>query len=325
MSFASAIMVHRRDTIAFVALLVVLLSICIFFPDPTFLSLTTVALVWLSVNMAWNLVLGYAGIFSFGQIAFFSVGAYSSGLANHHLGLSPFLSTPLGMLGGAIAALLIGMAALRLRGIYVALITLAFHELLRTLISTDYSGLTGGPNGLPVERYLPGAPIVWQAQVNFFIAWAILAVVGLALIRLLKSPFAVALVACRDAEHVASARGVARKQYQTAAFLFSGAVAGLAGGFYAHFVGVVAPTIISFALVMNLFAMIIIGGLGTFWGPVLGTICITVATTYLQGAVPQYQSLVIAIALLVILLFLPGGLVSILRARKSVSVEGTRA
>ena len=310
--FRSVALTGRRDAIGFSLLLVALLAVGIAYPNPTLLSLITIGLVWLSVNAAWNLVLGYAGIFSFGQIAFFSVGAYCAGIANAHLGLPAALSTIVGPLGGALAAFLIGLAALRLRGVYVALVTLAFHELLRTMISTDYSTLTGGPNGLVVSRYLPGASAVAQAQLDFLIAWGILAITGFLLWSLLRSPFALALVASRDAEHVATARGVSRKHYQISAFVLSGAIAGLAGGFYAHYVGVVAPTIISFALVMNLFAMIVVGGMGTFWGPMLGTAVITALTTYLQGLSPQYQSLIVAVVLVAMILFLPGGLVGLL-------------
>jgi branched-chain amino acid transport system permease protein len=301
----------RGDVLGFAIVLILLFTAGLVVTDPTILSLVTIALVWLSVNSAWNFVLGYAGVFSFGQIAFFAVGAYSAGIAASHIGFGPVVSTLTGALGGALAAFVIGVATLRLRGVYVALVTLAFHELLRTLISTDYSTLTGGPNGLSVPRYMPGAPLLVQARVDYFVAWSVLALTGCMLLILLRSPFGLALIALRDAEHVASARGVSRRRYQVSAFVLSGGIAGLSGGFYAHYVGVVAPTIISFALVMNLFAMIVVGGLGTFWGPVFGTALITAATTYLQGISPQYQSLIVAFLLLAMILFLPKGIVGL--------------
>lgn len=306
--------VHQFDLVGFFILLAVLAVIGLVVENATFLSLITIGLVWLSVNASWNLVVGYAGIFSFGQIAFFATGAYSAGVLNHHLGMSPYLSTLLAPLGGAAAALLIGFVAIRLRGVYVALVTLSFHELLRTLVSTDYSGLTGGPNGLAVARYLPGASVLAQARVDYFLALAIFLLTAVLLLKLLSSPFGLALVASRDAEHVATARGVNRQRYQLTAFVLSGAIAGLAGGFYAHYVGVVAPTIISFALAMNLFAMIIVGGIGTFWGPVIGTAVITLVTTYYQGVSPQYQSLIVASILVIMVLFLPKGLVGLARS-----------
>jgi len=294
-----------RGWLVLVALLVIA---GLLIENSTLLSLITVGLVWVTVNSSWNLVLGFAGIFSFGQIAFFATGAYCSGIVNYHFGISPYLTILLAPIGGALAALAIGLAVIRLRGVYVALVTLAFHELLRTIISTDYSGVTGGPNGLPVARFLPGASQIAQARLDYFLALAIMTLTGFVLLKLLRSPFGLALVACRDAEHVATARGINRRWYQLSAFVLSGAIAGLAGGYYAHYVGVVAPTIISFAMLMSLFAMIIVGGLGSFWGPVIGTAVISIVTTYLQGVAPQYQPLIVAVILLVMVIFIPKGL-----------------
>ena len=312
--FANVSLVERTDFSGFAVLAVFLSFIGIFVQDATQLSLLTIGLVWLSVNKSWNLVLGYAGIFSFGQVAFFASGAYVSGILNYHLGISPYVTLLAAPFGGATAALFIGFAAVKLRGVYVALVTLAFHELLRTLISTDYSGLTGGPNGLQVAKFLPGASLLAQARVDYFVAVSIFFLTGGLVLKLLSSPFGLALVATRDAENVATARGVNRQWYQLCALIISGAIAGLAGGFYAHYVGVVAPTIISFALVMNLFAMIIVGGIGTFWGPIVGTVSVTLLTTYLQGTFPQHQSLIVASILVVMVLFLPTGLVGLTRS-----------
>ena len=216
------------------------------------------------------------------------------------------------------------MAVIRLRGVYVALVTLAFHELVRTVISTDYSGLTGGPNGQQVARFLPGAAILTQARVDYFLALAIVALTGLLILKLLRAPFGLALVATRDAEHVASARGVSRSRYQLAAFVLSGAIAEIAGGFYAHYVGVVAPTIISFALALNLFAMVIVGGIGTFW-IFVGTAVITALTTYLQGVSPQYQSLIVAVVVVAIVLFMPSGVIGRLAPSRRASKDGIGA
>lgn len=176
------------------------------------------------------------------------------------------------------------------------------------MVSTDYSGLTGGPNGLALEKYLPFLTDVAQSRAGFFIALAMVVITGVIILKILDSPFTLALAACRDAEHVATARGVNRRYYQLSALTLSGAIAGLAGGFYAHYVGVVAPTIISFTLVMNLFAMIIVGGIGTFWGPLLGTMIITIFTNYFQGVAPLFQSLIVSTLLLAMIIFVPNGL-----------------
>jgi len=283
-------------------------------PDAALLGVFTVMLVWLVVNVAWNVVLGFAGILSFGQIAFFGVGAYTAAILSGHAGVSSWLDTLAGAVTGGIAALLIGLAVLRLRGIYVVLVTLAFHQLLDSLVSTDYSGLTGGPNGLAVAPYVASTSLLTQSLVGYWIALvAAIAIIAMVLL-LLRSPIGLALVAARDAEHVATARGVMATKYRMVAFVLSGAVAGLMGAFYAHYIGVVSPELFSFGLVISLLSMIIVGGWGTVWGPIVGTVTMTILTRYVQGEFPEYQSLIMAAVLVLAVLLFPGGLVAGIRS-----------
>ena len=252
---------------------------------------------------------------SFGQVAFFAVGAYAAAILNVHLGWPGWLDTVAGGLAGGVAALLIGIAAIRLRGVYVALVTLAFHEFLRSLVSTDYSGLTGGPNGLAVARYVDIPDLGPRKNfIRYGIGLVLFLTVGVCVFLVLRSPIALALVSVRDAEHVASARGVRRTRYQVAVFVLSGALGGVLGGFYAHYVGVVSPTLFSFSLVITLLSMIIVGGWGTFWGPIVGTIVITLVSNYVQGELPRYQSIIIAGILVFMVLAFRHGLVGIFEA-----------
>jgi branched-chain amino acid transport system permease protein len=302
----------KRDLVPLLGLVALFTALPFAVPDPALLGILTVMFVWLGMNMAWNLVLGYAGMLSFGQVAFFAVGAYAAAILNVHLGWPGWVDTMAGGLAGGIAALLIGVAAIRLRGVYVALVTLAFHEFLRSLVSTDYSGLTGGPNGLTVARYVEIPDLAVQSFIGYAIGLVLFLAVGLCVFLVLRSPIALALVSVRDAEHVASARGVRRTRYQVAVFALSGALGGVLGGFYAHYVGVVSPTLFSFGLVITLLAMIIVGGWGTFWGPIVGTIAITLVSNYVQGALPQYQSIIIAAILVFMVMAFRHGLVGLL-------------
>jgi branched-chain amino acid transport system permease protein len=280
------------------------------FRSASLLGILAVMFIWIAVNMSWNLVLGFAGTFSFGQLAFFVCGGYTSAILDVHYGVSPWIDTLAAAAVGAAASLMIGLAAIRLRGVYVALVTLAFHQLVNSLVLNDYSGFTGGPNGLtPIRPYLESTSLLGQSLVGYWIALVCAVAVTIAILLILRSPIGLALVAARDAEHVASARGVTATRYRLVAFVISGAIAGLMGGVYAHFIGVVSPSLFSFSLLMMLFSMIIVGGWGTIWGPIVGTITITALSEWVDGRWPEYEPLILAAVMVTVVLFLRGGIV----------------
>ncbi|GAA1789458.1 branched-chain amino acid ABC transporter permease [Planosporangium flavigriseum] len=292
------------------------------FQSASLLGFLAVMWIWIVVNIAWNVTLGYAGILSFGQLAFFGVGAYTSAILSVHLKVPPWLDTVAALVAGGLAALLVGVAVLRLRGVYVALVTLAFHELLMTMISGDTGGFTGGPNGLgPVRPYIATYNLLLQSAFGYWIGLAAVLLVAIAGILLVRSPVGLALVAARDAENVARARGVRVTRYRLVAFVFSGSVAGFGGALYGHYNGVVSPDIFNFGIVMTLLAMIIVGGWGTVWGPIVGTIAITVVVYYVQGIWAGYENAVAGVIMVVAILFLRGGLIG---AAEGVTARGIR-
>jgi branched-chain amino acid transport system permease protein len=300
----------RRDFVILAVATVLAIFVPFMVPNAALLGTLAVMFIWIGMNISWNVVLGYAGILSFGQLAFFAVGAYASAILSVKTGISPWLDTIGGFLAGGVAAFLVGIAVMRLRGIYVALVTLAFHQLLETLISNDYSGFTGGPNGMsPVRSYIKSGDILIQSAIGYWIGLGAAVIVALAALLLIRSPVGLAIVACRDAEHVARARGVRVTRYQLAAFVFAGAMAGFMGAVYGHYNTIVSPQVLGFGILMMLLAMIIIGGWGTVWGPVIGTIVLTVVTYYAEGWWPGYESLIGASIMVAVILFLRGGLV----------------
>jgi branched-chain amino acid transport system permease protein len=304
-------LVRTRLDITGLVIVVALAAVVPFLiPSASFLGVLAVMCIWIVVNIAWNVTLGYAGILSFGQLAFFGVGAYTSAILNVHLKLAPWLDTVAALVAGGIAALLVGVAVLRLRGVYVALVTLAFHELLTSMIGGDYSGFTGGPNGLgPVRPYIPTNNLLIQSALGYWFGLAAVLLVAIAAVLLVRSPVGLALVAARDAENVARARGVRVTRYRLVAFVFSGSAAGFGGALYGHYNGVVSPQIFNFGIVMMLLAMIIVGGWGTVWGPIVGTVVLTVVVYYVQGVWAGYENAVAGVIMVVAILFLRGGLI----------------
>lgn len=298
----------RGEIIGILVCVAIAIPIPFLYPNAAFLGMLTVMFVWISVNSAWNIVLGFAGMLSFGQVAFFALGAYTTTILGFHLGWSPWLGTLAAAAVAGMASLLIGLAVIRLRGVYFALVTLAFHQLLSSLVATDYSGLTGGPLGLKASPYVLSNTLQGQAIVGYWIGLGLTIAVIIIILLVLRSPIGLALMAARDAEHIATARGVRITRYRITAFVLSGSIAGLMGAVYAHYIQVISPALFSFGLVISLLSMILVGGWGTVWGPVFGTIIITFLSQFLQGRIPQYQALILAAVLVLAVLLLPGGI-----------------
>ncbi len=277
---------------------------------PYWLNLLVLICIYAIVNQSWNLIMGYAGIWSFGQLALFGVGAYTSALMTFHYDISPFLATLAGALMATLASMVLGLPSLRLRGAYVVLLTLAFHELLRNLIQNDTSQWTGGGFGLfGFGQYgLGDMPQAERLKVFYYAALVLLILTNIIIWRILKSPLGLAFRALRDAEPYAVARGIPEYRYKLLVFAISAFFTGLAGAFYANFLDAVGPSIFDFGLMMNLLAMIVIGGWGTFWGPIVGTVLLLYLNEALRD-IDEWRVLIFGLLMIVFVILLPRGLI----------------
>lgn len=288
------------------------------------LGTLTLAMIWMVLNMSWNLVLGYSGIWNFGQLAIYAIGGYAAALVSTHLALPNFV----GILVGGLAAMLvsIGLAipSLRLRGIYVSLLTFGFAEVVRLLIVTDKSGITGGPFGL---SDFPGFGItatgLAQSRILYWIALGAVIATAFAMFVIVRSPLGTGLVSLRDNLGLAAARGISRWRYQLVTFAISGFFAGIAGGLYAYTYGVISPSVMGLGPMTLLITMLVVGGLGTQSGPIVGTLLLTLISTRLEPY-PEIRLILLSVILLGIVVLVPRGLVPIvgrLRAKGSAWVN----
>ena len=277
---------------------------------PYWLNLLVLICIYATVNQSWNLIMGFAGIWSFGQLALFGVGAYTSALLTYHYGVSPFLGTAAGAVAAVLASMVLGLPSLRLRGAYVVLLTLAFHELLRNLITNDTTKWSGGGFGLfGFGQYgLAGLPQTDRMMVFYYAALVLLVLTNLIIWRILKSPLGLAFRALRDAEPYAVARGIPEYRFKLLVFAISAFFTGLAGAFYANFLDAVGPSIFDFGLMMNLLAMIVIGGWGTFWGPIVGTILLLYLNEALRD-IDEWRVLIFGLLMILFVILLPQGLI----------------
>ena len=287
------------------------------------LHLIILFLGWSMVVQCWNLIMGVSGIYSFGQVALFAVGGWTTAVLATHFGWSPWISIWLAPITAAIAALIIGLPTLRLRGIYVVLLTLAFHELLRNFTTTGPRIISGGGYGLKTVpklgfetlfrwfRYASHSTQGFGGGIDkilyYYVGLIFFAITTYAIWRIIHSPIGMAFRALRDSETYAISRGVNPFRFKLFLFAFSAFFTGLAGGFLTHYQGSISPSLFNFGILINLLAMIVLGGWGSFFGPIVGTAILTILPEALR-AVKYYRNLSLGLALVLIVVLAPQGL-----------------
>jgi branched-chain amino acid transport system permease protein len=267
------------------------------------------------VAQAWNLIMGYGGIYSFAQVALFAVGGWTSGVLVHSLGWNPFFAILFSPIVAVLAALGIGLPTLRLRGVYVVLLTLAFHELARVFTVTGPRFISGGGYGLvSVGTFQFGDAVGDQRTIYlYYVAAVIFAIATFVIWRVIHSPLGVAVTALRDSETYAVSRGINQFRIRLVLFAISAFFTGLAGGYMTHYNGGISTTVFDFPRIIDLLAMIVIGGWGTFGGPILGAGIVIGLDQYLV-AIGDYRALFLGLILAVIAVFAPQGLWPLIRS-----------
>jgi branched-chain amino acid transport system permease protein len=263
--------------------------------------------------IAFNLLLGTTGLLSFGQAAFFGVGAYTVGLLLTKGGFGTLPALVLAPVATAVVAGIIGFFCVRLSGVHFAMLTLAFGQLIFTVVYKWY-GLTGGDNGIqgipvkPIPLGGLGALDLGSTQAMYYF---VLVVVGLSvefLRRVRSSPFGATLKAIRENGQRASFLGVNILLYRWTAFVVAGAFTGLAGGLFAMMEKAISPEIIHWSKSSEPVFMAIIGGIYTFVGPAVGAVVYVILNSYLVAWTEKW-ALVLGLVLLTLVLLLPGGVV----------------
>ena len=284
-------------------------------PHPFVLTIATQALIWALLAASWDLLSGYTGQISFGHAGFFALGAYAAAAATKHLDLSPWAGLAVGALVAAAMGLGVGFPALRLRGHYLALVTLGFAEILR-LVAQNWLAVTGGPFGIHDYRTFPGLPAdpLARRQATY---WVVLAIVGASVAVMAgvceRTSAGKAFRAIREDEVLAAALGINTTAYKLLAFGLSAGFAGLAGTLYAYYVLLVSPSVASVATTSLVIGMAVFGGLGTIWGPVLGAVLLYGANEALRFVGVVYNLIVVGLVIMVFVVVLPSGLAGLAR------------
>lgn len=270
----------------------------------------TLVLVWASFGLSWNVLSGYTGLVSFGHAAFFGIGAYTTALGQIHFDLSPWLLIPVATVLGAIAGLLIGFPTFRLRGVYFALAMLAYPlALLYVFEWLGYQEVT-----LPMKRETPAAYMQFSDhRIYTLLALVLLATLVLITRMVEQSRFGMALLAIKQNEAAAEAAGINTLKWKLCAITLSGAMASAVGAFYAVVLLVVTPVSV-FGMLVSAQALTVtlFGGVGTVWGPVIGSAILIPAAEVLHAElghiVPGIQNVIFGLAIVILILVAPEGM-----------------
>jgi branched-chain amino acid transport system permease protein len=273
---------------------------------------TRVCVYWVLVS-GLNLVVGFAGQLAIGWVSLLTIGAYvASALAAGRVTpeIPAYVSLVIAALFGAVFGLIAGLPALRLRTFYFAMTTLGLSTIV-TQIALAWRSVTGGGVGIPG----PSMPVPFDTPWGFFYFTLILALICTWMTcNIAASRFGHSLVALRDAEVAAEAVGIYKPGLLMTVFLFSGALAGLAGGLFASLQSYITPDAFTFDLSVLFFIAILIGGRGSILGPLLGTAVLTILPEFAAPLV-QWSTFLYAVLLLLIVLLVPGGIADLLDFR----------
>ena len=280
---------------------------------PHIMNILILCFIWGMVAAAWNLIMGYARVFSLGQMAFFTFGAYTSAILTMNLGISPWVGIPIGGTIAAAVGFLIGLPCLRLRGIYVAVVTLALHLVLPTLLMHAGPIPTGGSYGLGgiPSLQLGGYTFSYQELIPwYYVALAIFLVVLFVIYKIINSSVGLAFIAIRDAEPFAKSLGVDEYKYMLMVFGISAFFTGISGAFYAHYIRAISPKILGLDLFLLALVMVLFGGLGRFPGAVIGAFAITFINNFLLGT-GAFRLVILGAIVIVTMIYMPQGLMGI--------------
>lgn len=267
--------------------------------------------IFLIAALGLNLILGFTGQFTMGHAAFMSIGAYGSAIMTKNFNMPFPIALLTGMILAAILAALIGYPILRLKGDYLAICTLGFGEIVKVVIqNVDYVGGARGISGIPTKT-------------SFLIVFLAAALCYAILKNLIHSSKGRAIMSIREDEIAAEAMGINSTKYKMMSFIIGSSMAGLAGGLYAHFNTFIDPASFNFAKSIELITYVVLGGMGSLSGTVIGTSILIYLPESLRGlsdVFKDYRMLIYAFLLVTMMIFRPQGILG----TREISVKNIR-
>jgi branched-chain amino acid transport system permease protein len=287
-----------------------LLSLLVILPFITTDYFTDVAIlsgIYIILALGLNVVVGFAGLLNLGFVAFYAIGAYSYALLNTRFGLDFWSALPISLGFSTAAGFLLAIPALRLRGDYLAIVTLGFGEIVR-LILNNWDSLTRGPNGISGIAS-PSIVSIYIGELSYYYYFVLVFVILTVFMtgRIYSSKIGRAWIAIREDEVASSAMGINTTMYKIYSFAFGAFWAGLAGTLFAGKMHFVSPESFTFMESVFILCMVILGGLGSIPGVILGSIILVLLPEVLRE-VQLYRMLALGSGLVLLMIFRPQGL-----------------
>ncbi|GGC61836.1 high-affinity branched-chain amino acid ABC transporter permease LivM [Marinobacter halophilus] len=306
-----------------------------FFVSRGSVDLATLVLIYVMLALGLNVVVGLAGLLDLGYVAFYAVGAYTFALLSQYMGISFWMALPLGALFAALFGLVLGFPVLRLRGDYLAIVTLGFGEIIRILLN-NWTAVTGGPNGIggiPEPTLFGmefGRRVKEEGNTSFhdtfgiaysgehkviflyLIALVLAVITALVIRRLMRMPVGRAWEALREDEIAARSLGLSRTAVKLSAFTIGAFFAGFAGTVFASKQGFISPESFVFLESAIILAIVVLGGMGSQLGVILAAIAVTILPE-LAREFSDYRMLVFGAAMVLMMVWRPQGLMPMRR------------
>jgi branched-chain amino acid transport system permease protein len=289
------------------AMAVIVALLPLFFPSAYYYRVAALVLVFALASTGLNLLMGFAGQVSLGHAGFMGIGAYAVAVGPTHLGVPSWLSFVVGAALSALVAFVVGRPILRLKGHYLAVATLGFGLLL-AIVFTNEARFTGGPDGMAVPRLVLFDFSVRGAQTWYWITAASFLVGAVLALNLIESPTGRALRAIHDSEVAARVLGVDVAKTKLAILIVSAIYASVAGSYFALLNGHITPEVSGFLRSIELVAMVVLGGMGSVAGSLVGSALLVVlpqTLTFLH----EYEHMVLGLIVMAVMIFLRAGIV----------------
>lgn len=296
-----------RDKIYYLifSLVIIITGLCV--DNLYYLQVLTFIGINSLLALSLNMLMGYAGQISLGHAAFYGIGAYATAILTVHYSFSPWLALPCALFIAVLVAFLIGVPTLKLTGFYLGMGTLGFGMIVN-IIFREWTSITGGASGFVGIPSLELGPVSFDSMRNYFyLVWCIMLLSIIVCQRLIDSRIGRALRSIHDSAHTAEAVGINTKNLKLQVFIFSAAMAALAGFLYAHLVTFISPGSFDFMMSVRIVTMVVIGGMASVWGSLLGASLLTLLPEWLH-AFSDFEMVVYGLILMLVMIIMPQGL-----------------